>query len=82
MQIKEKVESIEKETFGDVSAWSRKRELRQRKMMEDLWAGKGRKPTPSSEVCWAWDLGINKIFSFPDPEQKRAQKNLAKEILR
>lgn len=81
-QIKAKIESIERMTFGDVSAWTQRRELRQRKVLEDLWAGKQTKPTPRNEVHWSWDLGLNKIFSFAEEGAGGAQKNIPKEKLR
>lgn len=74
------MESIEREAFGDVSTRSRKRELRQKALEADLWAGKGRKPTPSCDVHHAWSLGLNKVFTRE--VEKASTKNLVKEKLR
>ena len=74
------MESIEREAFGDVSARSRKRELRPKALEADLWAGKGRKPTPSCDVHHAWSLGLNKVFTRE--VEKASTKNLVKEKLR
>ena len=74
------MEAIEREAFGDVSTRSRKRELRQKALEADLWAGKGRKPTPSCDVHHAWSLGLNKVFTRE--VEKASTKNLVKEKLR
>ena len=74
------METIEREAFGDVSTRSRKRELRQKALEADLWAGKGRKPTPSCDVHHAWSLGMNKVFTRE--VEKPSTKNLVKEKLR
>ena len=74
------METIEREAFGDVSTRSRKRELRQKALEADLWAGKGRKPTPSCDVHHAWSLGLNKVFTRE--VEKASTKNLVKEKLR
>ena len=74
------MESVERGMFGDISAWTRRRETRQRRLEEDVWAGKGRKPTPAHEVYWAWELGMNKVFMFR--ERRSAQKNIVKEKFR
>ena len=55
-------------------------ELRQKALEADLWAGKGRKPTPSCDVHHAWSLGLNKVFTRE--VEKASTKNLVKEKLR